>query len=103
MLARKSLSVTSSRHPARARVFAPEQGIISTVYVRQGQRVIEGEPLIAVTTSQIAGNGDDVNAAVLHTLEQQKSSLAARIENEVHLNASEQDRLTAQAKELDWS
>ena len=84
-----------------ARVFAPEQGIISTVYVRQGQRVIEGEPLIAVTTSQIAGNGDDVNAAVLHTLEQQKSSLAARIENEVHLNASEQDRLTAQAKELD--
>jgi len=58
-----------------ARVFPNQSGTVSALYVQQGQAVEEGQPLLAVTTAQIAANGEDVNAAILATLAQQKGSL----------------------------
>jgi membrane fusion protein len=84
-----------------ARVFAPQPGTISAVYVEQGQRVAVGQPLLTVETSQVAASGEDVNAAVLQTLEQQKLALTGQIDEAMRRDASERDRLTAQAKTLE--
>jgi membrane fusion protein len=94
-------SVTGYLVPASgtAKVFAPQQGIISAIYVEQGQRVDEGQPLLAVATSQIATSGEDVNTAILATLQQQKQALTHKIVEEIHRAASEQQRLTAQVHE----
>src|SRR5271165_2939611 len=48
-----------------ARVFAPQPGTVSAVYVHQGEPVEKGQPLLAVVTSQIATGGEDVNATIL--------------------------------------
>ena len=84
-----------------ARVFAPQPGIISAVFARQGQQVSEGQPLLAVTTSQIANSNQDVNTTILDTLKQQAESLRHQIAEEVGRNASEHDRLTAQKQEFE--
>src|SRR5438552_3653821 len=39
-----------------AKIFAPQQGAIREVYVKEGQQVEKGQPLLAVETSQIAVN-----------------------------------------------
>jgi membrane fusion protein len=83
-----------------ARVFASQPGTINAVYVRQGQHVDQGQPLLAVDTSQFAGSGQEVNAAIVQTLEQQKAQLTAQIEEEMRRSDSEKDRLAAQQKEL---
>ncbi|MDR3533129.1 MAG: HlyD family efflux transporter periplasmic adaptor subunit [Rhodopila sp.] len=82
-----------------ARVFAPQPGTISAVYVGQGDSVEKGQPLLAVVTSQITTSGEDVNAAILNTLQQQKQALTYQIAEEVHRTASERQRLTAQIQE----
>jgi membrane fusion protein len=84
-----------------ARVFAAQTGTISAVYVEQGQAVTRGQPLLSVMTSQVAGNGEDVNAQILATLKQQKQALTLQMTEEVRRTASERDRLTAQAQELE--
>jgi membrane fusion protein len=82
-----------------ARVFAPQSGIISAVYVEQGDTVEKGQPLLAVATSQVATSGEDVNLAMLSTLQQQKQALTRQIVEEVYRTSSEQQRLTAQVHE----
>jgi membrane fusion protein len=82
-----------------ARVFAPQSGTISAVYVAQGDGVEQGQPLLAVTTSQLATNGQDVNAAILNTRQQQKVALTLQIAEEVHHFESERQRLTTQVQE----
>jgi membrane fusion protein len=83
-----------------ARIFAPQQGIVSAVHVEQGQHVEAGQPLLTVATDQFATSGDDVNAAVLSTLEQQKKSLANQIAVEVRHVSSDRERLTAQIQSV---
>jgi membrane fusion protein len=82
-----------------ARVFAPQPGTISAVYVEQGQPVQKGQPLLAVTTDQIDASGKDVNAAVLETLNGQKQALVRQIEDEGGRTKSERERLTTQLHE----
>jgi membrane fusion protein len=82
-----------------ARVFAPQAGTISAVYVGQGDSVEQGQPLLAVVTSQVATSGEDVNKTILNTLQQQKLALTRQIADEVHRTASEQQRLTTQVQE----
>jgi membrane fusion protein len=82
-----------------ARVFAPQPGIIRSVYVEQGEKVETGQPLLAVTTSQVATNGEDVNTAILNTLGQQKLAITRAIADEVNRTASERQRLTTQLQE----
>jgi membrane fusion protein len=83
-----------------ARIFAPQQGIVSAVHVEQGQHVDVGQPLLTVDTNQFAVSGDDVNTAILNTLEQQKKSLANQIVVEVRRTSSDRERLTAQMENL---
>lgn len=84
-----------------ARIVAPQQGTISAVYVREGQHVEEGQPLLSVTTDQIAADGKDVNATILSTLARQKESLTRQIAAEEHREASERNRLLSQMQGLE--
>jgi membrane fusion protein len=77
------------------KIFAPQQGTINAIYIEQGQRVEEAQPLMSVTTSQIAANGEDVNATMLKTLTVHKDSLAWQIAADEQRAASERERLTA--------
>jgi membrane fusion protein len=77
------------------KIFAPQQGTIDTIYVEQGQRIEEAQPLMSVTTNQIAANGQDVNATMLNTLTVHKDSLAWQIAADEQRVASERERLTA--------
>src|SRR5690349_19531640 len=78
-----------------AKIFAAQRGTVSALYVDEGQNVVEGQPLLSVTTSQIAANGDDVNTTMLNTLALQRESLTRQIATEEHRTASERERLTS--------
>ena len=78
-----------------AKIFASQQGTIKEIYVKEGQEVEKGQPLLAVETSQIAANGQDVNTSILATLESQQNLLTKQIAAEQERTKSEQARLTA--------
>jgi membrane fusion protein len=78
-----------------AKIFASQQGTIKEVYVKENQEVEKGQPVLAIETSQIASNGEDVNAAILATLQSQHDRLKAQIAAEENRMKSEQDRLSA--------
>jgi membrane fusion protein len=84
-----------------ARILAPQPGTVSAIYVELGQSVEAGRPLMAVTTSQVASNGEDVNAAILNTLAQQRDQLIHQVATEERRTASDRDRLTAQMQGLE--
>lgn len=79
-----------------ARVFAPQAGTITAIYVEQGQRVAAGQPLLSVVTSRTASDGEDVDATVLRSLTRQKEALTVQVAAEERRAVSERDRLTAQ-------
>ncbi len=78
-----------------SKVFIPQQGTITEIYVKEGQEIKKGQPLFAVETSQIAANGQDVNTTMLDTLESQRNLLTNQIAAEQERTKSEQERLTA--------
>ena len=84
-----------------AKVFPPQAGTISAVHIAHGQHVEQGQPLLTVSTQQIAGGGEDVHAAILMSLEQQKQALTHQIASEVRRTASERERLAAQLRQLE--
>jgi membrane fusion protein len=84
-----------------AKIFPPKSGTIKDIYVKEGQEVKKGQPLLAVETSQIAVNGQDVNAGMLAPLESQQTSLKNQIAAEQERMNSEQARLTATATGLE--
>src|SRR5262249_6390538 len=84
-----------------AKIFAPQQGTIKEIYVKEGQEVQKGQNLFAVQTSQIAANGQDVNASVLTTLEPQRTLLRNQIVAEEERMKSEWARLTAAIRGLE--
>ena len=78
-----------------AKIFAPKPGTIKDIYVKEGQEVKKGQPLLAVETSQIAVNGQDVNAGMLAPLESEQTSLQNQIAAEQERMKSEQARFSA--------
>ena len=78
-----------------AKIFASQQGTIREIFVKEGQEVEEGQPLLAIQTSQIAANGQDVNVSILSTLESHRNRLTPQIAAEQERTKSEQARLTA--------
>jgi membrane fusion protein len=84
-----------------AKILALRRGTISAVYVTQGQQVDAGQSLLAISTAEVNGAGDDVNATLLDTLEQQRQSLVHQIATEVQRTASERERLNAQVQKLE--
>jgi membrane fusion protein len=84
-----------------SKIFVSQQGTIKEIYVKEGQEVQEGQPLLTVETSQIAENGRDVNATMLDTLLPQRELLISQITAEQERAKSEQDRLTALVRGLE--
>lgn len=84
-----------------AKIFVPQQGFIKELHVKEGQEVAEGDPLLTVVTSQISANGDDVNAAVLAALAQQRDVIERQIAAEERRTASEHDRLASTIKGIE--
>ena len=84
-----------------AKIFVPQQGYIKELHVKEGQDVAEGAPLLTVVTAQIAASGDDVNAAVLAVLAQQRDLVNRQIAAEERRSASEHERLTATFKGIE--
>jgi membrane fusion protein len=78
-----------------AKIFAAQRGTIRQVYVEEGERVAEGQPLLAVDTDQIASDGKDVNSNMLDTLLSQRELLRENIVGEERRAISETERLTA--------
>src|SRR6266567_3924655 len=78
-----------------SKIFLSQQGTIKEIYIKEGQEVEKGQPLLAVETSQIAANGQDVNTTMLASLESQRNLLMNQIAAEQERTKSEQGRLTA--------
>jgi membrane fusion protein len=78
-----------------AKIFAPQQGAIKEIYVKEGQAVEKGQPLLLVDTNQIAENNQDINAGILSVLKTQQNLLTSQITAEQERMKSEQARLTA--------
>jgi membrane fusion protein len=76
-----------------AKVFAANPGVVTDVYVREGDEVREGQPLLTVGTGHIAGDGQDVNAAMLAALALQRDLLLRQIAAEGQRMDSERVRL----------
>src|SRR5437764_2498585 len=59
-----------------AKIFVPRRGTVREVHVKDGETVKGGQALLTIETDQISGDGVDVNAAQLETLQLQKDLLA---------------------------
>jgi len=96
-------TVTGYLTPAAgtAKVFAPQAGTISAIYVEQGQRVEAGQQLLSVATSHTAADGGDVDAVVLRSLARQTESLTGQIAAQERRTVSERKRLAAQLQEVE--
>ena len=75
------------------KVFPDREGVVTNLYVKEGQQVKAGDPLFIVGTPQIAADGEDVNAAKLASLKQQKEALGHQIAAEQQSAAAERERL----------
>jgi membrane fusion protein len=76
-----------------AKVFAPHVGVVKEIFVHQGDQTHKGEPLLTISTEQIAADRSDVLAEVLGVLRQQKSLLTQQIAAEETRIISERERL----------
>ncbi|CAH2600578.1 HlyD family efflux transporter periplasmic adaptor subunit [Rhodovastum atsumiense] len=76
-----------------ARIYAQQPGVISTVFVEEGQDVVDGQPLLSITTPQVSTDGADVNGEILDALLQQRDRLNTRIKAEANRTAAEARRL----------
>ena len=83
-----------------AKVFAPREGVIEDVYVKEGQQVTQGQPLLRVATDQLSGGGEDVNAVALDLLTSHRDLLSGQITAEEQRMSSEQQRLNASLDNL---
>src|SRR5438067_5479960 len=61
------------------KVFPNREGIVTALYVKEGQQVKADDPLFTVATPEIAADGEDLNAAKLTALKHQKETLAHQI------------------------
>jgi multidrug efflux pump subunit AcrA (membrane-fusion protein) len=78
-----------------AKIFATTPGVVTEVYVREGDQVQGGQPLLTIGTGQIAADGQDVNAAMLTALALQRGLLRQQIAAQEQRTEAERDRLSA--------
>jgi membrane fusion protein len=69
--------------------------------VREGEEVRQGQPLVTISTAQIAADGQDVNATMLAALTLQRNLLLQQIAAEEQRAASERDRLGTVARNVE--
>jgi membrane fusion protein len=75
------------------KVFPTREGVVSDLYVEEGQRVEAGDPLFTVVTPEVAADGEDVNAAKLASMRHQNEMLEGQIAAEQRTEAAERERL----------
>jgi len=89
------------------KIFAPSPGVVTDVFVKEGEDVEQGRPLLGIATPQVAANGLDVNATVLDAIGLQSDLLRQQIAAEEQRAASERDRLAsavrARSRDAAWS
>ena len=78
-----------------AKIFASQPGFLKEIYVREGQQVQEGQPLLTIETNQISADGYDVNTTMLSTLRSQQDLLNGQIAAEEQRTKSEHERLSS--------
>ncbi len=76
------------------KVFPSREGVVTNLYVKEGQQVRSGDPLFAVATNQISADGEDLDAAKLAALRRQNDVLQHQIAAEQRSAATERERLT---------
>jgi membrane fusion protein len=84
-----------------AKIFVTQQGFVKEVHVKEGQEVGEGDPLLTISTAQVAANGEDVNNTVLDILALQRDVINRQITSEERRGRSEHERLTATIKGIE--
>jgi membrane fusion protein len=77
------------------KVFPTRQGVVSDLFVEEGQHVKAGDPLFTVATPQVTADGEDVDAAKLASMRQHKEALQRQIAAEERTAAAERNRLKA--------
>jgi membrane fusion protein len=78
-----------------AKIFVPQRGFVKQLHVREGEEVEEGQPLLTISTEQIATTGEDVNITILDTLTHQRDLIRRQITAEERRGITERDRLNA--------
>ena len=86
-----------------AKIFVPQQGFVKELYVEDGQRVEEGEPLLSVSTDQVAANGEDVNKTIVNVLSLQRDLINRQISAEDRRAETERGRLLAHGHSPSYS
>jgi membrane fusion protein len=77
------------------KVFSTREGVVSDLYVAEGQHVEAGDSLFTVATPEVMADGEDINAAKLASMRDQKRMLERQIAAEERTAATEHDRLKA--------
>jgi membrane fusion protein len=78
-----------------AKIFVPQKGFVKQLHVREAEEVEEGQPLLTISTEQIATSGEDVNNTILDTLTLQREWIKRQISAEERRGTSEHERLNA--------
>jgi len=62
-----------------ARISAPIAGVVTRLYVREGQQVRSGEPIATVSTERIGVDGSSLDAETVENLDRELASLGDRL------------------------
>jgi len=77
-----------------AKIFVSRPSTIKAVHVKDGDEVQAGDHLLSLDVPQLAGDGSDINAALITTLDSQREELTRNIAAETERTSSEEARLT---------
>lgn len=87
-------------------IFAPQQGVVTEVFHREGDQVLAGEPLLALSAERQTGSGSvGTEAEISRSLDERRASLEAEIAQQKQLLAQQRKslskRLRAMQSEID--
>jgi membrane fusion protein len=77
-----------------AKVMPPAPGVVTEVYVAEGQDVEAGQPLLAVRSGRHGSEGQEVDRAIVANLQVKRNALAQRIDIEQRAAELQQQSLT---------
>ena len=83
-----------------AKIFTTRASTIRKVHVHEGDKVAAGDMLLSLDMDQLAGDGSDINAALIKTMEAQTKQLSSTIAGESQRTKLEHARLKAVAEGL---
>lgn len=84
-----------------AKIYAPQWGTISQVYVQEGQRVVAGQKLFNLVAERSLEGGNNVDNVVLKELDHTLTDLQHRIQGQESINESDLLRLKKQRMSLE--